>query len=52
MAETTATMELPFSLAAMMRLAARWIFSALATEVPPNFWTMRPRFAPFEKGEL
>jgi hypothetical protein len=37
MALTTTTTWFPFSLAAMERRAARWIRSASATLVPPNF---------------
>ena len=38
-ADTTATTPLPSSALVTMRLAARWMRSASATEVPPNFIT-------------
>jgi hypothetical protein len=38
-AERTETTLLPFSALCTMRRAARWIRSASATEVPPNFIT-------------
>jgi hypothetical protein len=37
MALTTTTTSCPASLAVIARRAARWIFSASATLVPPNF---------------
>ena len=40
----------PFSLAAMARRAARWIFSASATLVPPNFCTIKPKSASLMSG--
>ena len=41
-AESTATTLAPASFALTMRFAARWMRSASATEVPPNFMTTVP----------
>ena len=52
MAETTTATCLPASLAATIFLAALWIFSAVATEVPPNFCTTMPMGVGFRRNCL